>query len=110
MDFRYSRPLDALKRRPWDVQNASVLDLGSELDRIQPACFSLQDSMADRLFYKIMEDKKEDVIIEENESPDNDASMPCNENYYEMVAVTFDCKKMGHEPKMRRPSIIFKGW
>ena len=71
--------------------------------------------MADKLFYKIMEDfksspivnksKKEDVIIEENESPGNDASMPCNENYYEMVAVTFDCKKVGHEPKMRRHCI-----
>ena len=65
--------------------------------------------MADRLFYKIMEDfksspivnenKNEDVIIEENESPVNDASMPYNENYYEMVAVTFDCKKVGHETK-----------
>ena len=70
--------------------------------------------MADRLFYKIMKDfksspsvnknKNEDVIIEENESPD-DASMPCNENYYEMVAMTFDCKKVGHEPKIRRHGI-----
>ena len=65
--------------------------------------------MANRLFYKIMEDfksspivnknKKEDVIIEENESTGNDASMPCNENCYEMVAVTFDCN-----------CIKFKGW
>ena len=77
------------------MENASLLDLCSELDRMYPACFSLHDSMADRLFYKIMEDfksspivnknKKEDVIIEENESTGNDASMPCNENYYEML-------------------------
>ena len=76
--------------------------------------------MADRLFYKIMEDfksspivnknKNEDVIIEENASPGNDASMPCNENYYEMVAETFDCKKVGPVPKMRRHGIKFKGW
>ena len=76
--------------------------------------------MADRLFYKIMEDfksspivnknKKEDVIIEENESTGNDASMSCNKNYHEMVAMTFVCKKVGHEPKMRRNGIKFKGW
>ena len=76
--------------------------------------------MADKLFYKIMEEfkscpivnknEKEDVIIEGNESPGNDASMPCHGNYYEMVAVTFDCKKVGNEPKMRRHGIAFKGW
>ena len=59
----------------------------------------------------VNKNKKEDVIKEENESPDNDASMSCNENYYEMVAVTFDCKKVGHEPKMRRRhGFKFKGW
>ena len=77
--------------------------------------------MADRLFYKITEDfksspivnknKKGDVIMKENESPVNDASIPCNENYYEMVVVTFECKKVGPGPKMRRRhSIKFKGW
>ena len=73
--------------------------------------------MADKLFYKTLEDfksspivnknKKEDVI-EGNASPGNDVSMSCNEDYYEMVAMTFDCKKVGHVPQMRRHGITFK--
>ena len=73
--------------------------------------------MADRLFYRIMEDfksspivnqnKNEDVTIEENESPGNNASMLCNESYYKMVMVNFDCKKVGHEPKTQRHCIKF---
>ena len=58
----------------------------------------------------VNKNKKEDVIIEENESPGNDASMSCDENYYEMIAMTFDCKKVGHGPKMQRHGIKCKGW
>ena len=50
----------------------------------------------------VNKNKKEDVITEENESPGNEASMSYNENYYEMVAVTLDCKKLCDESKMRR--------